>query len=305
MKFQYFIFLVIFSKIKGLDINADYFICLTNQKINKSDPTVLIESISTTKLLCLKRCLKYGGCEYAEYKNQTCVLFSYNARFYISSDLKNNIFRRNVPKNLMLVSYWPITDSSLKDVSNAQNLYEQTKFGFISDRFGNSNSAFRLSNGSVRAPAGIYFSGNFSITGWARLNAYQKHQRFIDFCKELYSDHILVSLSGSSNEIYFYTYNGKTRFMFESTTVLPLNIWHHVAFTSAGPVMKIYVNGTLVANKTQIESNTVQSINRFYNYFGKSLFGDPNANCDYDDLKIYSKELSGSEIEKEFKSDFF
>ncbi|CAF0927944.1 unnamed protein product [Brachionus calyciflorus] len=306
MKLQYFILVVIFSDIQGLDIKADYFIRLSNQKINKSDPTILIESFQTQhKRLCLKGCFKYDGCEYADFKNKTCVLYSYNARFYISFDSQNKLYRKRIPKNLRLVSYWPVTDGSLKDVSNAQDLYEQTNFSFISDRFGNTNSAFRIQSGYARAPAGIYFSGDFTITAWVRLNAYLNHQRLIEFGKQLYSDHVLVSLSGPSRQIYFHTYNGNIQYVLDSTTVLPLSIWHYVTFTASGPVMKIYVNGTLVANKTQSATNVVQSVNRLYNFFGKSLFPDPNANCDLDDLKIYNKELSGSEIEKEFKSDFF
>ncbi|CAF0819998.1 unnamed protein product, partial [Brachionus calyciflorus] len=289
-----------------LDIKADYFISLSNQKINKSDPTILIESFQTqNKRLCLKGCLKYDGCEYVDFKNKTCILYSYNARFYISSDPQNKLYRKITTKNLMLVGYWPINDGNLKDVSKAQDLYEQTSLVFISDRFGNSNSAFRLLNGYVRAPPGTYFSGDFSITAWVRLNSYVNHQRLLDFGNGRDSDNVLVSLSGTSQSIYFHSYYGSNQYVFDSTTILPLNIWHHVAFTVAGPVMKIFVNGTLVANKTQSATNVVQSVNRQTNYFGKSNFGDSNADCDLDDLKIYSKELTESELKKEFKSDFF
>ncbi|CAF0978416.1 unnamed protein product, partial [Brachionus calyciflorus] len=290
----------------GLQIYSEYFESLSNQKINKNDPTTLIERIlAKNKMVCLKSCLNYSGCEFAEYNNQICKLFSYNARFFTIPDQSNTILKRRKLKNLTLVAYWTVTENILKDVVNSASVSEQTNSSLNFDRFGNSNSAFRVQNGFVRVANSIYFSGAFSVTAWVKLNAYITNQRLIDFGNTAGSDNVLISLSGATKNIFVHIYNGSSQYNLDSSKVLSLNIWHHVAFTYAQQVMKIFVNGTLVVNKTQPTSNIVRSVLRQRNYIGKSNWNsDPNANFDFSDLKIYCKELSNLEIEKEYKSDF-
>ncbi|CAF1069775.1 unnamed protein product, partial [Brachionus calyciflorus] len=157
----------------------------------------------------------------------------------------------------------------------------------------------------VRVANNTYFSGEFTVTAWVKLNAYLTHQRLIDFGNDAGSDNVLMVLSGPTNNILFHIYHGSSLNRFDSSIVLFLNIWHHVAFTYSGNVMKIYVNGSLVADKILMTSNIVRSVLRQKNYIGKSNWNsNPNANFDFGDLKIYSKELSNMDIDKEHKSDF-
>ncbi|CAF1057190.1 unnamed protein product, partial [Brachionus calyciflorus] len=289
-----------------LQINSDYFISLLNQKINKNDSTTLINSFVTkNKRLCLNNCLNYDGCEFVEYNNLTCKLFSFNARFFIISDQSTKIFRRRKLKNLTISNYWTVTVNDLKDVVNSVGVFEQTNSSLVSDRFGNSNSAFRVQNGFVRVANNTYFSGEFTVTAWVKLNAYLVYQRLIDFSNGPQSDTILIVLSGATNNILFHIYNGSTQYFMDSSVVISLNTWHHVAFTYARNEMKIFLNGSLGEKKIQPISNIVRSILRQRNYIGKSsTISNPNANFDFSDLKIHSKELSNLEIEKEYKSDF-
>ncbi|CAF1017963.1 unnamed protein product [Brachionus calyciflorus] len=188
---------------------------------------------------------------------------------------------------------------------NSGCVYEQTNIAFVSNRFGNSNSAFRLQNGFVRVANNTYFSGEFTVTAWVKLNAYLTHQRLIDFGNGECSDNVLISLSGFDNKIYFHVFYKNTPTVLNSNAILSLNIWHHVSFTCLGNIMKIYVNGSMVANKTGSISNIVRSVLRQRNYIGRSNWNsDPHADLDFSDLKIYSKELSDLEIYKDYNSVF-
>jgi hypothetical protein len=70
-----------------------------------------------------------------------------------------------------LIWYWPIISSSLNDYVSAQNLVAYGSPSFMADRFGNSNGALKRTTTSSywMAPAGVYFSGDFTITGWVYL----------------------------------------------------------------------------------------------------------------------------------------
>ncbi|CAF1104410.1 unnamed protein product [Brachionus calyciflorus] len=306
MKSQFLTFFLIISDIQSQQINSEYFEFLLNQKINQNDPTTLIKSLfAKNKLVCLNNCFGYVGCEFAEYINQTCNLFSYNARFFLIPDQSNMIFSRRKLKDLMLTGFWTVTEKSLKDVVNSASVSEQTNSFLVSDRFGNSESAFQVKNGFVRVANNTYFSGEFTVTAWVKLNAYLVYQRLIDFGNGDGSDNILMVLSGATNNICFHIYKGSSLYSFDSSKVLFLDIWHHVAFTYSGNIMKIYVNGSLVSDKSLMASNIVRSVLRQKNYIGKSNWNsDPKANFDFSDLKIYNKELSNLDIDKEYKSGF-
>lgn len=72
--------------------------------------------------------------------------------------------------------------------------------------------------------------------------------------------------------------------------------WDHYAFTLNGSKGKIYINGVLVANSVV---SLPKCLKRTSNFLGRSNFGNdgnPNANAIFDDIRIYNRELSSSEI---------
>jgi hypothetical protein len=71
-----------------------------------------------------------------------------------------------------LAHYWPIVAGSMSDVVSGQNLTSVGSPGFMTDRFGKPNGAlFNNSQTSYwQAPAGVYFFGDFSQTGWMYLS---------------------------------------------------------------------------------------------------------------------------------------
>ena len=174
---------------------------------------------------------------------------------------------------------------------------------FVPDRFGNVDSAFRLNSGYYRAPTGSYFGEKFTILAWVKMNKYVNYQRLLDFGNGQYSDNIIVSLSNPAKKILYQNMFQNTFFNLESSTILQLNIWYHVGFTTEPGTMNIYLNGTLDCTfDSSIKGNqSSRSINRTGNHFGKSSWpNDEYAQAEFDDIKIFNRALIQTEIYDEF-----
>ena len=86
-----------------------------------------------------------------------------------------------------------------------------------------------------------------------------------------------------------------------SSIIFQLNRWEHLTVTYNNTVMKVYINGVIgVSNKVYLPANVL----RTSNFIGKSHWGDVNANCEFDDLKIFNKSLTQLEIYKVMNIDY-
>ncbi len=81
------------------------------------------------------------------------------------------------------------------------------------------------------------------------------------------------------------------------TAALPLNTWSHLAVTLSGTTGTLYVNGTAVATNSGMTlhpSNLGATTN---NWIGRSQYADPYLNATVDDFQIYSRALTGTEVQ--------
>ena len=66
-----------------------------------------------------------------------------------------------------LTHYWPITYCNMNDLIGNAHMSQGANTTFVSDRFGNENSALNLNGGWTQVPPGIYFnSPQITITAW-------------------------------------------------------------------------------------------------------------------------------------------
>lgn len=144
---------------------------------------------------------------------------------------------------------------------------------------------------------------NFTILAWVKLHSYRNHQRLLDFGNGASSNNVLISISGTSTGIYFHNYVGSTNHFLNSNTFLSLYNWHHLGFIVKGGSSLIYLNGSLLISKNHLNGNIVQIINRTKCFIGKSNWQDPNADSEFDDIKIYDGVLSSDQIMDEFLTD--
>ncbi len=202
-----------------------------------------------------------------------------------------------------LINYWPM--SNLSDVVGRANLFGGYKYSFVPDRFCSPNSSIYFNIGYLQVPAGIYFSGDFTVTAWINLKSYQYNARILDFSNGgTNSDTIILYMSGSSSimlssAVYQGT-NGTIVRWFTSTIVIKLNQWYFVAFVLQNTTSYMYVNGSLAATASLLIPN---NITRTLNYFGRPSPSAPDAI--FDEIKIYQGALSANDILTEFNTNLY
>ena len=190
--------------------------------------------------------------------------------------------------------YWPIFKSSLKEVVNDANLYAPINAQLTSNRFGEANSAIRLTQGYYNLPVRDYFNGDFIVMLWLNKNILATdHERIID-CGPNKENSVALSISrGNSNKLFFQI--GQK--YLEGSKILEINVWHHVTFVLNGTLGLLYINGTL-DSKGQVD--VASNVTRNNCYLGRSLWNNPNVNADFDDIKIFKKALDLEQIISEF-----
>lgn len=78
-----------------------------------------------------------------------------------------------------LLNYWPM--NNLSDIVGEKDLFEGVNYLFTNDRFNNANSSIHFNDGFLKVPTGCYFSGDFSVVAWVKLNSNNPYQRLFDF----------------------------------------------------------------------------------------------------------------------------
>jgi hypothetical protein len=193
------------------------------------------------------------------------------------------------------VNYWPIQNNTL-DIKGTAHLYNGVNATFTTDRFQNENSAIRLTYGYYQAPAGVYFSGDFTLSVWIRLTKIISWARIIDFGNGAASSNVALSSSVALlGQPFLYVFNSlSSNAWFTSTSMLQIGRWTHIACTLNGTMARVCLNAVC---GSQSGFNQPANIIRSFNYVGKSNWPeDENLNADLDDLMIFNRSLSQSEI---------
>ena len=175
--------------------------------------------------------------------------------------------------------------------SNSVTIYGQA----VSTK-SNDGNALNFSSGLenyITLPSAVYFNGNFTIECWVYPTSITNWSRIIDFGNGAANNAVLLSTSfGTSGKPGFYVGGSQ----FESTSVLPLNQWSHVAASLNGNMATIYIDGVASGTAT---FPTPANVIRNNNYIGRSNWGwgDPAPNASFDDLRIWNVARSQAEIQ--------
>jgi len=195
-----------------------------------------------------------------------------------------------------IINYWPM--NNLIDLIGGANLFGGSSYSFVPDRFGVANSAIYFNHGYLQVPAGVYFSGDFTVTAWIYLNSYQLNSRIFDFGNGPGSDNIGLAFSGTSSIMYGIDIKGNSELDIHTSSMISLNQWYFIAYVLSGTTGCIYVNGNQVINGPLHIPNNITRTN---NYIGKSNWlEDSNADAIYDEIKIYNQALSSIEISNQY-----
>lgn len=197
-----------------------------------------------------------------------------------------------------IVGAWTFTDGALDDASGNGNTFNIHGTSLAPDRFGNSNSAYAFSSaagdymtttGYTNIPTG---SADRTITAWIRIDTFTSDEYTpIAF----YGDYNTASASyrigiqNSSHKIFFSTGSG----VITPGSTLSEGVWYHIAILNIGGDVSFYLNGHIDDHgSSNMAINTIASPL----FLGRDTAGDAYFNGEIDDVRIYDRALSGSEI---------
>jgi hypothetical protein len=170
----------------------------------------------------------------------------------------------------------------------------------IADRFGSQNSALQLNgtNGHLTAPAGVYFNGSaFTVNAWVRKVSNANWSRLFDFGNGPTNNNVLLALTnGTTGRPQGTVYHNAVSVgdVLSPSATVANNQWVMLSFVNEGNGGRIFLNGSMIAQDVQASPIDIL---RTINYIGRSNWSqDQYANAAFDDLRIYNRALSLSEI---------
>ena len=274
--------------------------------INRTFILNSFDSISTLK--CFTICSKNPECFYIALKLNKCFICKFNSIFFLNYETGGDslIYQKQFKITNGLINYWPFNEN-INDVIGSAHLYGGNNAGLTSDRFGRTNSALSLSTGYYNVPPGVYFSGTqFSFMAWVNVRDIGWYSRLIDFGNGANQASVLLTFSSETSlRPYLFFYSGSNYFSDSSTTALNPNQWQHLACVYSFPYYSIYIDGietTAPGSKTNLASFRLENVIRSSNYVGRSNWGEPDADADFDDLKIFNRALTQNEIQFEMNN---
>ena len=232
------------------------------------------------------------------FKSNQCKLFK-QVKYSLSTNTTREsiLYEKYVPDyssiNSYLTNHWPF-NNDFNDIIGGATLYNPVSCSFTTDRLNTQSSALFLNRGYVRAPTGIYFNGDFTMTVWVKLLEYA-HKSLVTFGTNQQDD---VYLGIDYNSLYgekinYYISNAGIRHNTFSQFNLKINVWQHYAITLSGTTVTIYIDGKLNYQHTSVKP---RSISRTSNFVGCSNWADCSPYAYVDDLKIFNRSLTQAEI---------
>jgi hypothetical protein len=200
-----------------------------------------------------------------------------------------------------LVHQWKFDETSGTAAADSAGTTAGTLTSGATWAAGKINNAVSLNGTStsyVSYPAGVVSSlGDFSVTGWFKLNSVSTWNRIFDFGTGTSVYMFLTPSNSSTIRFAITTGGGAGEQRIDGTSIPSTGVWHHFAVTVSGAVGILYVDGVEVGRNSSMTLKPSNLGNTTLNYVGKSQFGsDPYLNGLVDDLRIYNYGLSASEV---------
>lgn len=171
---------------------------------------------------------------------------------------------------------------------------------------GYSGQALQLS-GAADAYAALTYNGpvsglhNFTAASWVKVSTLSSWMRVFDFGNSTTQYMFLTPQAGTSNGLSILRYgikNGGDEQTISYNYSFPLNTWVHLAVAQSDTIVKLYVNGQVVATTTGITIRPGDLGITTLNYLGKSQFSDPLLNGAIDEFRMYNYALSDTNISR-------
>lgn len=189
---------------------------------------------------------------------------------------------------------------TLADDSSDRNLNGALVNGplFSAGRINNS-LALDGANDHVTLPTGVLAGlTNITIATWVKLDSRSNWSRIFDFGSSTTTNMFLTPQNGATGAMRFAitTGGGAAEQRINTSTLLPLQTWSHVAVTLAGSVGVLYVNGVEVGRNNAMTLTPSSLGSTTLNYIGRSQYNDPYLAGVVDDFRILNRALTAGEL---------
>ncbi len=203
------------------------------------------------------------------------------------------------------VAYWKFdenTGTNTSDSSGNGNNGTISGATWVAGKIGNALS-FDGVNDYVDAGnnTSLQITGSISLEGWIKINNLSVNSGLFGRGHGLGSNNnygYFITYYAPTNALYFDTYNTTKKDSLSKTNAIIDNNWHHIAATWDGTTSanrkKLYIDGVLIAQKTSsIASIGIPSYNFRIGIDSKDIYP---ANATIDEIKVYNRALSASEV---------
>ncbi len=208
-----------------------------------------------------------------------------------------------------LVAHYPLNGDA-QDVSGSGLHGTITGALATADRFGNSNGALLFVNDADRVdcgnPVAFNFSGAFSISAWVKVDGTRENPYIVskydfDFGTFTSSPHSYgLGLAGASVPYAFVSGDAGYADTIGFSGPLSAGSWYAVAMTYDGNVLTLYRNGSPVS--AVFAGPLPPFVNSVPLTIGGTSVGQVFGGA-IDDVRIYSRGLSGAEVLAQFTAD--
>lgn len=199
-----------------------------------------------------------------------------------------------------LIAYYPFNGNANDATGNGNN---GTVNGAVltTDRFGNSNSAYYFDGGGSKISGNVgsvLSTTENSIAFWATIEgAGAQNPRIIGVGPagtpgQFYS--VILDGTGNPRSLEYYSGQGTGLNLLSTTKVYNGTNWKHYVVTFKNKTAKFYINGVY---DSEVTGNTgLQSFTNAILQIGYSEGGTDWFNGKLDEIRIYNRELSASEV---------
>ncbi len=192
-----------------------------------------------------------------------------------------------------LVAYLQFDGNTLDSSVNLNHSAPYGKISFVEGKIGTNAIALNGTDNFLQLSSTLANQQEITVATWVYWNGGNDWQRIFDFGNNE-SEYMFLTPSSSSGTLRFTIKNSGTE-QFIDADELTTGEWAHVAVTLNESGAKIYVNGNLVAESSDISINPLD-FKPVLNYIGRSQYPDPLFNGSIDDFRVYNYALPASEI---------
>lgn len=200
-----------------------------------------------------------------------------------------------------LVAYYPFNGNANDESGNNHNGTKNGSVSLTNDRFGNANKAYNFSGGNITIPTSGFHNPNFTISCWIKpttsTSYYDGPVIYSDY-DGYYNGNTLTLRKNGTIDLGVCGGSDSKSKTSKGKNAIPLNQWSYITATYNGSVINVYINGNL--------DNTLAAPYFTYSTKTQLKIGDASWSGDYhfngtiDELRVYSRALSESEIQALF-----